>query len=63
MDMKISLRAARVNAGLTQRQVTEKTGFARSTLVRWESGRGFPRIDDLTVLCTLYGVDVKVINR
>ena len=56
--MKITLRAARVNAGLTQLQVEKATGFARSTLTRWESGKGFPRIDDLTTLCNLYGLPV-----
>lgn len=60
--MKITLRAARVNAGLTQIQVEKATGFARSTLTRWESGKGFPRIDDLTTLCNLYGLPVECIR-
>ena len=61
--MQITLKAARVNAGLTQQQVEEKTGFARSTLTRWENGKGFPRIDDLTTLCNLYGIPVENIKR
>lgn len=61
--MTITLRAARVNAGLTQTQVEAATGFARSTLFRWETGKGFPRIDDLTTLCNLYGVPVECIKR
>lgn len=61
--MEITLRAARVNAGLTQQQVEAETGFARSTLTRWETGKGFPRIDDLTTLCKLYGVPVEFIKK
>lgn len=61
--MEITLKAARVNAGLTQAEVEKKTGFARSTLVRWENGKGFPRIDDLTTLCELYGVPVDCIKK
>ena len=61
--MKISLRAGRVNAGLTQTQVEQATGFARSTLFRWETGKGFPRIDDLTTLCELYGMPVEYIRK
>ncbi len=61
--MQITLKAARVNAGLTQKQVEKQTGFARSTLTRWENGKGFPRIDDLSTLCELYGVSVDCIKK
>lgn len=58
----MTLRAARVNAGLTQQQVFEKTGYARSTLIRWEKGETLPRMNDLAVLCELYGVPVEYIK-
>lgn len=60
--MQITLKAARVNAGLTQEQVEQKTGFARSTLTRWETGKAFPRINDLGKLCELYGVPIECIK-
>lgn len=60
--MQLTLRAARVNAGLTQQQVFEKTGFARSTLNRWEAGIVRPKIDCLMVLCELYGVPIECIK-
>lgn len=60
--MKITLRAARINAGLTQQQVHEATGIARSTLARWEKGATFPRADGLAVLCQLYGIPVECIK-
>lgn len=39
---KISLRAARVNAGLTQEEASERAGCARSTLNGYESGKTQP---------------------
>lgn len=60
--MKITLRAARVNAGLTLQQVHEATGFARSTLTRWEKGISSPKFNALSVLCKLYGVAVDCVE-
>lgn len=62
-DFKISLKAARVNAGLTQEQVCEKTGYARSTLYRWEHGMNSPKHKDLGVLCELYKVSIGCIEQ
>lgn len=44
-------------------QVAAVTGFARSTLFRWETGKGFPCIDDLTTLCDLYEIPVECIKK
>ena len=54
--MKLTLKAARVNAGLTQQQVTDRTGIARSTLTRWEHGLTWPCKPYLTALCALYRI-------
>ena len=59
---QITLKAARVNAGLTQTDVETKLGYARSTLTRWETGKCVPRADKLAALCTLYGVSVTDIR-
>lgn len=61
--MKITLKAARVNAGLTQQQVEKATGFARSTLTRWENGKVSPRMEDVEVLCKLYDVSLECIKK
>lgn len=60
--MQITLKAARVNAGLTQQQVQQATGIARSTLRRWEQGKTSPRVSELAALCDLYGVVVEHIK-
>ena len=60
--MQITLKAARVNAGLTQEQVQQTTGVARSTLRRWEQGKTFPKANELATLCDLYGVEIGQIK-
>ena len=56
--LKISLAAARVNRGFTQREVAEKLGISTKTLVNWENGITFPTIEKVYELCELYGVSV-----
>ncbi len=56
--MKITLKAARVNADLKQSDVEKKLGFSRSTLTRWETGKCVPRADSLAALCDMYGVSM-----
>lgn len=52
--VKMHLKAARVNADLTQSQVCEKLNIAKSTLVSWEQEKTFPRAEQLQNLCNLY---------
>ena len=60
--MQITLKAARVNAGLTQQQVQQETGIARSTLRRWEQGKTSPKVSELVILCDLYAVAIEHIK-
>ena len=59
---KITLRAARINAGFTQTKVAEKTGYAVSTIRNWEKGKSYPKQPAIVVLCELYGVSYDNIN-
>lgn len=52
----MSLRAARVNAGFTQEDVLRKTGWARSTLIRWEQYKTKPPKNKRKILCDLYHI-------
>ena len=47
-QMELTLRAARVNAGLTQEQVHERLGIAMSTLSRIECGKSSPRYNTIS---------------
>ena len=53
---KITLRAARINTGLTQIGVLAKAGIARSTLTRWERYETSPSERNRRILCSLYGM-------
>lgn len=52
---EISIKAARVNAGYTLEQVSEKVGVSVVTLSKWENYRTFPTARQLKTLCALYG--------
>lgn len=51
---KISLTAARVNAGLTQEQVARRMKINKQTIVNWEKGRTRPSVADVAMLCDIY---------
>lgn len=53
--MKISLKALRVNAELTQAEAAKKMNVRRETIQNWESHKTFPSIGTLCKLCELYG--------
>ena len=56
MSFKITLEAARVNAGLTQKEVAEELKVSNKTVGSWEKGITFPAADKIDALCNLYGV-------
>lgn len=53
---QITLKAARVNAGMTQQVAAEKLEVSLSTLKNWENGITFPNQPNIMRLCDLYGV-------
>lgn len=56
--MKISLKAARVNAGLTQTQAAIKAGKNKMTISNWENGKSPIDSFSLKKLCAIYGVTI-----
>ena len=58
----LSLKAARVNAGLTQEEAAARLGINRNTLQRWERGQTFPRIDQVKKLACIYDTNEECIN-
>ena len=53
-----NLRKARLNAGLTLTKASEKLGCAFQQIEQWESGRIFPRPQNLCDLADTYKVNV-----
>ena len=56
--MKISLKAARVNAGLTQNEVVKTLKISKNTLVSYEKYRTSPDINTAKALASLYKLAV-----
>lgn len=52
--MKITLKAARINAGLKQIDVANKLSVNITTISNWESGKTKPSIENFRKLCELY---------
>ncbi|SDZ88543.1 Helix-turn-helix domain-containing protein [Lachnospiraceae bacterium NK3A20] len=59
--IKITLAAARVNAGLTQAQVAQKLHKTKQTIVNWENGKTTIDTANFTVLCAIYGIPESAI--
>ena len=56
--MKITLKAARVNVGLTQEDVAKKLNKSENTIVNYENGKSTPDIETGKALAALYGLSV-----
>lgn len=57
-DIKISLAAARVNAGLTQVEVANDLRISKKTLINWEKGKARPSFATIRTLSNLYKMPV-----
>lgn len=53
---KITLEAARVNAGFTQAELAEKMGVSRATVINWEAGKSDMKAAYLYMFCGLTGL-------
>lgn len=58
---KISLKAARVNAKLSQQEAADRIGVAASTLRNWESGKTFPNQPKIEKICEVYGIPFDIL--
>ena len=59
--MKISLKAARVNANMSQAEVAKLLHKNKQTIINWEKGKTLIDMANLQVLCRLYGIDENYI--
>ncbi|MBR5199867.1 MAG: helix-turn-helix transcriptional regulator [Bacteroidales bacterium] len=60
--LKITLEAARVNAGYTQKEAAQMLKISNGTLGKWENGETFPSADKINDICELYGVGYDHLN-
>ena len=60
--MKITLRGARANVGMSQGSVAKAIGVSVSTIKNWEKGITFPNQPEIDKLCDLYKIPYDGIN-
>jgi len=58
----LTLKAARVNKGLTQKEAAKMLGIAVDTLINYEAGKTFPDVPMITRIEKLYGLTYNEIN-
>lgn len=54
---QISLKSARVDAGLSVTDVSKRLNVGRQTVIDWEKGRKIPKPIYFDALCRLYGFE------
>ncbi len=59
--MQLTLRAARVNKGYTQRQAAELLGITKDTLSNYERGKSYPDVPIIKKIEELYQVKYESI--
>lgn len=57
--MAISIKAARVNAGFTQKEIADKLGVSKVTYWKWETGQSEPKFTQLQRFCEVCKMDMK----
>ncbi|MDO4648335.1 MAG: helix-turn-helix transcriptional regulator [Eubacteriales bacterium] len=60
--LTVSLKAARVNADLTQSDTAKLMHRTKQTIVNWESGATDISYRDLLALCKIYGIPIEYIR-
>ena len=57
--MAITMKAARVNANLTQKEAAKALNIHKNTLLNYERGRSIPKVDMARKMAALYGLAVS----
>ena len=60
--IQISLAAARVNAGLTQKDVAKAMGVSKNTIVSIENGKRMPKAAELSFFSEIYKMPKAVFS-
>lgn len=54
MKFEENLRELRKQNGLSQEELADRLGVSRQAVSKWENGSGYPELDKLMTLCTLF---------
>lgn len=61
-ELRISLAAARVNAGYTQQEACKLIGVSKNTLIAWESGKRIPNPNYIKKIEEVYKINYSNLN-
>lgn len=61
-EFTITLKAARNNAGLTQKELAEKLHVNRTTVNNWETGKSKPDFAALTMIADICKIPIDLIS-
>ncbi len=56
MTNKLTMKAARINANLTQEELAKLVGVTKDTIGNWERGLSFPSISKIPLLEKAYNM-------
>lgn len=62
MKLEEQLRECRKKSGLSQIELAERLDVSRQAISRWESGKGYPSMDNLRRLAEVYGVSLDALT-
>ena len=57
--MRVTIKAARVNANLTQTDFAREIGVGVKTVQNWEAGISSPRADKMPIICKVLGCRIE----
>lgn len=63
---KMSLKLLRIDAGMTQEEVSTALGISPSTWSKWENGKSFPDVLDIVKIEQLFNIsysDIKFLTN
>lgn len=58
MALSDRIKECRTRTGLTQAELAARLQVSRQAVTKWESGRGYPDLDNLSAMAALFGVSV-----
>lgn len=56
MDFSEKLKQIRKSEGISQEQLAERIGVSRQAVTKWETGKGLPDIENMTILAEIFKI-------
>lgn len=60
--IKLTLRAARINKGLSTEEAAKELNISRHTLYKYEEGSSSPNVKTALAMSKLYGVSIDMLD-